>query len=82
MSCPGQSTSDPYYFTLFNQPNLLNLQQGTPVPLAYHSQYKCYDTMHNWNQLQPAPYDGMYKFPSIVAKAGATKELPTCSYSL
>ncbi len=24
--------------------------------------------MHNWNQLQPAPYDGMYKFPSIIAR--------------
>ena len=21
--------------------------------------------MHNWNQLQPAPYDGMYQFPSV-----------------
>ena len=21
--------------------------------------------MHNWNQLQPAPYDGMYSFPSV-----------------
>jgi hypothetical protein len=23
--------------------------------------------MHNWNQLQPAVYDGMYKFPSVTA---------------
>ena len=23
--------------------------------------------MHNWNQLQPAPYDGMYQFPSVTA---------------
>jgi len=30
-----------------------------------NSQYKCYDGMHNWNQVQPAPYDGMYKFPSV-----------------
>src|SRR5437016_4734224 len=21
--------------------------------------------MHNWNQVQPAPYDGMYQFPSV-----------------
>ena len=61
MNCPGQSTSDPFYFTLFNQPELLNL--GTPLP--YNSQYKCYDGMHNWNQLQPAPYNGMYQFPSV-----------------
>src|SRR4029077_19858987 len=61
MNCPGQSTSDPFYYTLFNQPNLL-----TPsTPLPNNSQYKCYDGMHNWNQLQPAPYDGMYSFPSI-----------------
>ena len=23
--------------------------------------------MHNWNQVQPAPYDGMYSFPSVTA---------------
>ena len=34
-------------------------------PLPNNSQYKCYDGMHNWNQLQPAPYDGMYQFPSV-----------------
>ena len=64
MNCPGQSTSDPFYFTLFDQPELLNL--GTALP--YHSQYKCYDGMHNWNQLQPAPYNGMYQFPSVTAR--------------
>ena len=37
------------------------------TPLPYNSQYKCYDGMHNWNQLQPTPYDGMYKFPSVTA---------------
>ncbi len=36
-------------------------------PLPYNSQYKCYDGMHNWNQLQPAPYDGMYSFPSVTS---------------
>jgi hypothetical protein len=61
ISCPGQSTSDPFYFTLYNQPELLNM--GTPLP--YNSQYKCFDGMHNWNQLQPAPYNGMYQFPSV-----------------
>ena len=68
MSCPGQSTSDPYYFTLYNQPNLLNLQQGTPTALPYNSQFKCYDGMHNWNQLQPAPYNGYYQFPSVTTR--------------
>src|SRR6202165_5997645 len=23
--------------------------------------------MHNWNQLQPAPYDGQYQFPSVTS---------------
>ncbi len=28
--------------------------------------------MHNWNQLQPAPYDGMYKFPSVIDRNPTT----------
>src|SRR5882672_5515223 len=24
--------------------------------------------MHNWNQVQPVPYDGMYQFPSVVTR--------------
>ncbi|MBZ5546847.1 MAG: hypothetical protein LAO22_02630 [Acidobacteriia bacterium] len=70
MNCPGQSTGDLFFYTINNQPNLLdfyNSQHGGPAvtPLPYNSQYKCYDGMHNWNQLQPAPYDGMYSFPSV-----------------
>ena len=70
MNCPGQSTSDIFYFTLYNQPNYLDLYNslhngGTLHTLPSNSQYKCYDGMHNWNQLQPAPYDGMYQFPSV-----------------
>jgi hypothetical protein len=74
MNCPGQSTADLFYFTLFNQPQYLdwynNVLHGTataPVALPANSQYKCYDGMHNWNQVQPAPYDGMYQFPSVTA---------------
>ncbi|HEV7611473.1 MAG TPA: choice-of-anchor D domain-containing protein [Steroidobacteraceae bacterium] len=72
MNCPGQSTSDLFYFTLYNQQNLNNLynaQHGGPAApaLPNNSQFKCYDGMHNWNQLQPAPYDGMYAFPSVTA---------------
>ena len=41
---------------------------GTPVhSVPNNSQYKCYDGMHNWNQVQPAPYDGYYTFPSVTA---------------
>ena len=72
MNCPGQSTADLFYFTLFNQPNYLDLYNsqhgGNPVTaLPANSQYKCYDGMHNWNQVQPAPYDGAYAFPSVVS---------------
>lgn len=72
MNCPGQTTSDLFYFSLYNQPEYLdlygNVEHGTessPLPLANNSQFKCYDGMHNWNQLQPAVYDGMYAFPSV-----------------
>ncbi|HXJ90059.1 MAG TPA: hypothetical protein VMS18_24820 [Candidatus Binatia bacterium] len=70
MNCPGQDPTDLFLYTLTNQPNYLdwyNAQHGgNPVtPLPNSSQFKCYDGMHMWNQLQPAPYDGMYKFPSV-----------------
>ena len=74
MNCPGQGTdssplSDPYFwFALKDQPQWLDVytNNGTPAhPLPYDSQFKCYDGMHNWNQLQPAQYDGMYSFPSV-----------------
>ena len=77
MSCPGQGAatgpdSDLFFFSLYNQPDYLDLynntHSGTPLhTLPYNSQFKCYDGMHNWNQLQPAPYDGMYQFPSITS---------------
>jgi len=78
MNCPGQSTTDPFYYTIMNQPNLLDFYQsqhagGTAVtPLPNNSQYKCFDGMHNWNQLQPAPYDGMYSFPSVLSRNPTT----------
>jgi hypothetical protein len=77
MNCPGQGASsgaipDLFFFSIYNQPNYLNFynsQHGGPAltQLPGNSQFKCYDGMHNWNQLQPAPYDGMYKFPSVTA---------------
>jgi hypothetical protein len=80
MNCPGQGTNvsgspnqDLFYFTLFDQPNFLDWYNGihsTPQvaahSLPYNSQYKCYDSMHIWNQVQPAPYDGSYQFPSVL----------------
>jgi hypothetical protein len=72
MNCPGQSTSDLFFFGLQDQPNYLdwyNSLHGGPAvtPLPNSSQFKCYDGMHNWNQVQPAPYDGMYSFPSVTS---------------
>ena len=78
MNCPGQAPAptnttggDPFFYTLFNQPNWLNLYDyyysgASLVTLPNNSQFKCYDAMHNWNQLQPAVYDGMYQFPSVL----------------
>ncbi len=63
MSCPGQTTADPFFFTLKDTPNYLN----PTAPLPNDSQFKCYDGLHSFNQVQPAPYDGMYAFPSVVA---------------
>ena len=68
MSCPGQDPAGMFMFTLLNQPNYLN--PGTAIP--NNSQFKCYDGMQNWVQLQPAPYDGMYQFPSIAGRNTTT----------
>ncbi|ALL70996.1 signal peptide protein (plasmid) [Paraburkholderia caribensis MBA4] len=62
MNCPGQETTDPFFFTLKDSLQWLDPQKRT---LPMHSQFKCYDGMHAFNQLQPAPYDGMYQFPSV-----------------
>ena len=71
LNCPGQPTTDPFFnYTLFQTPNYLDY--GFLLP--NNSQFKCYDSMHNFNQVQPAPYDGVYKFPSAACTTtvGAT----------
>ena len=68
MNCPGQETTDPFFFTLRNSTQWLNPNQALPN----NSQFKCYDGMHVFNQLQPAPYDGMYQFPSVTARNTGT----------
>ena len=89
MSCPGQGTAtagspnqDLFYFTINDQPNYLDWYNalhngGTLHPLPYNSQFKCYDAMKIWNQLQPAPYDGRYFFPSSLGINPATAKLVT-----
>ena len=95
MSCPGQTSNtglspDLFFFSLFDQPNYLNAYNaahgGTALhspPLPYDSQFKCYDGMHNWNQVQPVPYDGMYSFPSVVPNNTDTNGMPrSVAYNL
>ncbi|MBV8893630.1 MAG: hypothetical protein JO266_16960, partial [Acidobacteria bacterium] len=82
MNCPGQGASsgaipDLFFFSLYNQPDYLDFYNaqhggGAYTQLPFNSQFKCYDGMHNWNQLQPAPYDGMYQFPSVTSVDPAT----------
>ena len=71
MNCSGQNPADPFFtYTLAGTANYLN----PTLTLPNSSQYKCYDGMHNWNQVQPAPYDGLWEFPSATCRntPGAT----------
>ncbi|HYL13131.1 MAG TPA: hypothetical protein VEV41_08850 [Terriglobales bacterium] len=71
--------ADVFFFTLYNQPMWLDVYNngGTPAhTIPNNSQFKCYDGMHNWNQVRPAPYDGMYQFPSIIGR-NPTTGVPT-----
>jgi hypothetical protein len=84
ISCPGQGTGvagstnqDLFFFSLYDQPEYLDyynfLHTGAPLhTLPYNAQFKCYDSMHIWNQLQPAPYDGFYQFPSSLGVIATT----------
>jgi hypothetical protein len=76
MSCPGQETTSPFYYTMRN--STMGLHPATAISSA--GRFKCYDGWSMLNQVQPAPYNGMYKFPSVVAKAsgplGAPGTLP------
>ena len=63
MNCPGQDVNSLYFFTLKNSPEWLN----PGITLPNNSQYKCYDGFAQFNQVQPAPYDGYYHFPSVTA---------------
>ena len=59
LQCPGQlpgTTAAPPWDTTKVDP-FTNYTLGS-------DQYRCYDGWHNWNQIQAAPYDGRYVFPS------------------
>ena len=68
MSCPGQETTSPFFFTLQNSTQWLN----PTTPIASQSQFKCYDGWSMLNQVQPVPYNGLYRFPSIVDRNPTT----------
>src|SRR5258705_398952 len=74
MTRTGQDPGDPFFsYTMAGTTNYL--YPNTPLP--NNSQFKCYDGYHNLNQLQPAPYDGLYQFPSATCLSpGATFTLP------
>lgn len=71
MNCPGQAGDSPFFATLKNSTQWLDTP-GAKKALAYQSQFKCYDGWSQLNQVQPAPYDGLYKFPSVTAVDPAT----------
>ena len=61
MSCPGQLPGPaagalPPFNTTVVDPFTNYTLQG--------DQFRCYDGFHVWNQVQAAPYDGKYQFPS------------------
>ena len=68
MNCPGQDATSPFFFTLAGGTQWLN----PTVALPNNGQFKCYDGMHSFNQVQPAPYDGMYQFPSVIGRNAQT----------
>src|SRR5512143_3911638 len=74
MNCPGQETTSPFYFTLQNSTQWLN----PGIALPSNSQFKCYDGWAMLNQVQPAPYDGMYQFPSVTGR-NPTTGVPTAT---
>ncbi|MGF6758170.1 choice-of-anchor Q domain-containing protein [Paraburkholderia sp. GAS42] len=79
MNCPGQETNDPFFFTLKDTTQWLDPNHHA---LPAHSQFKCYDGMHAFNQLQPAPYDGMYKFPSVTGRSPTTGKPTTTNCTI
>ncbi|BDG02334.1 Ig-like domain-containing protein [Anaeromyxobacter oryzae] len=48
LQCPGQDPADPF----------------VSYTLGATDRQRCYDGWHDWNQVQAAPYDGRYVFPS------------------
>ena len=84
MNCPGQDPTSPFFQTLKDSKQWLDIADATgqKKALAGHSQFKCYDGWSMLNQIQPAPYDGMYRFPSVTAIDPATGKPAASSCSI
>ncbi len=54
LQCPGQLATDPF----------------VTYTLGAGDRQRCYDGFHAWNQLQAAPYDGRFAFPSPAWSTG------------
>ncbi len=76
MNCPGLDQTSPFFFTLKNSTQFLDPNSSA---LPYNSAYKCYDGLSTFNQVQPAPYDGAYQFPSVTSRDAelASRQAPT-----
>ncbi len=64
MNCPGQDPTGPFFQTLKDSKQWLD-PSNPKTALPNNSQFKCFDGWSQLNQVQPAPYDGMYSFPSV-----------------
>ncbi|MBI1425266.1 MAG: hypothetical protein GC149_17605 [Gammaproteobacteria bacterium] len=64
VNCPGDPATDPFVTTT----------------LGAADQFKCYDGQHVFNQVQPAVYDGRYRFPSDNYVRTVGKQLPIGKY--
>ncbi len=72
MNCPGGPEPDsPFYFTLQNSTQWLD-PSDPKTDLPEDSRFKCYDGWSMLNQVQPAVYNGAYKFPSIIGRDPGT----------
>jgi hypothetical protein len=86
MNCPGQDPSSIFFYTLRDTTQWLDPLHiqlpgssgaaGPTGPGSTNGLFKCYDGMAMFNQVQPAPYDGMYQFPSVTSRS-TTSGLPT-----
>ena len=75
MNCPGQDPTSPFFQTLQGSKEWLDSADpvtGVKKTIAYDSQFKCFDGWALMNQIQPAPYDGRYQFPSVVDRDPVT----------